>query len=66
MKVKMKLKILNSTRTKVTGMIVSRMEQGSITTMNRSYPLKLFFKLDTDQGFEGQSVSMDDLYNTCQ
>ena len=36
------------------------------TTMNRSYPLKLFFKLDADQGFEGQSVLMDDLYNTCQ
>lgn len=52
MKVKMKLRILNSTRTKVTGMIVSRMEQGSITTMNSSYPLKLFFKVDTDQGWK--------------
>ena len=48
---------------KVMGMMVSRMRQGFITTINRGSLLKLFFLLDTDQGSEGRSVSMEDLYN---
>ena len=48
MKVKTKMTILNLTQMKVTRMLVSRIRQGSIATMNR---------------FGGIIVSMEDLYN---
>ena len=60
MKAKMKMTILNLSQMKVTWMMVLRMRQGSIASMNCSYLLRLFFLLDAEQGSEGRYVSIEE------
>ena len=61
MQVKMKMTILNSTQMKVTVTMVSRMRQGSIAKMNRSYLLKLSFsKVDGRRSMFGWTIRFNE------